>query len=137
MENDSLKQDLVKRDILEVIQAQNTVPHQNDVSSVLTRLKQVIEQIEGDLNSEANKILKKLSIVLSEKKPETAQSMLVRQETYIISRDEARDDSRPKILPTSKDYEKNLYEKLTEAFKNFEIKDKVIVVLVEPPCKHG
>lgn len=161
MESDSFKKDLIKKDILEVIseewtnKAQSVQTHasnQNDLSNVLIKLKQTIEQIEGDLNSEANELLKQLSIVLCEMTQEAQQEgesvvdgsppLLVRQGTYIISKDKRLDGVGPshETLSTEMHHKlhgHSLYDKLTEAFENFNLKEKVIVVLLEPEFKHS
>lgn len=156
-ESDSFKKDLFKRDIFETISEEliqknqssspkNDTPDKNDFNKILAKLKQSIEQIEGNLNGEANDILKELSVVLSEKEDKnesvSVPPMLVRQDTYIISTDERLFGGRFIPETIEEDHPQlqrghSLYEKLTDAFENFDIKNKVIVVVVEPECKHG
>lgn len=156
-ESDSMKKDLFKRDIFEAIteelvkkrqqvSSQNRTPDKKDLGQVLAKLKQSVEELEGDLNGEANDILKELSVVLSEKRDESEpSSMLVRQETFIISTSERlfggklsderleEDDSDQPMYQGGH----SLHERLTEALKRSDIKNKVIVVLVVPDCVHG
>lgn len=147
MDRDSVERNLVKNDILECL---SDNPYKKecepvDLNRILSRLKQVIEEIEGNVNREIDELLKQMSVVLcNEKLSENEEQInkkpeIIRQDTFVITRDENRIGDGPSqvTVSTAIPPAHHLCQKLTEAFGKMDLKEKVIVVLLEPEHESG